>query len=190
LPNKIEQSLWVQKLSAKLQVREDAIIEELKKIKLENNNQPVEQVVTRRDANSFTSEGRKKLLQERIVSLILKDPNSFCSIKDTDCHLFIEKIKNFLENLKKASDPIFASEDAEAETKLKATLALRGELELENEGSEEVELCLSQLKDIELRNQLEKLSLAIGGESDIENTEKLKKEFDIKAKELHFKTEK
>ena len=205
LPNKIEQSLWVQKLAQKLQVREDAVIEELKNLKIENNNQrfSVEKSPVKNGANNFTSDGRKKLLQERIISLILKDPFSFNLLKEADYCLFPENIKNFCENLKKASAPIFASKEADSETKLKAvfadvsaadvnksffeTLALRGELELENEGTEEVELCLSQLKDIELRNELEKLSLEIGSEENMEKTEDLKKTFDKKAKELHFK---
>ena len=36
LPNKIEQSHWTQKLSQKLDIREEAILEELKKIKSDN----------------------------------------------------------------------------------------------------------------------------------------------------------
>jgi DNA primase len=205
LPNKIEQSLWVQKLSQKLEVREDAIIEELRKIKTENNyQQPVsEPNKTKINTNNFTSEGRKKMLEERIISLILKDPYSFNLIKESDYCLFSENIKRFLENLKKASAPIFASEEADTEAKLKTvfadismadehkdffeTLALRAEIEFENDGPEEVELCLLQIKDIELRNELEKLSLMIGNELDAEKRENLKKEFDQKAKELHFK---
>ena len=39
LQNKIEQSYWVQKLAEKLGVKEEAVLEELKGVKLENTNQ-------------------------------------------------------------------------------------------------------------------------------------------------------
>ena len=207
LPNKIEQSHWVGKLSQKLGVKEDAIIEELKSLKTENNIQPFtpEQKPVKKSINNFTRDGRRKLLEERIVSLVLRDPCSFNLMKEDDYCLFHENIKTFFEELRKASAPIFAQEEinSEAEAKLKVifsdiskanehkdffeTLALKAEIELENEGPEEVELCLLQLKDIELRNKLESLSLEIGSEEDLEKKEILKKEFDQKAKELHFK---
>jgi len=205
LPNKIEQSLWVQKLAQKLEVREDAIIEELKNTKIENNfqQQNFKPAKIKINTNCFTSEGRKKLLEDKIISLILKDPYSFNLIKQTSYCLFSDKNRLFLEDLNKIASPIFASEEPDTETKLKALFAeislrdeykdflgalfLQAEIEFENDGPEEVELCLLQIKDIELRNELEKLSLAIGNEPDLEKRENLKKEFDTKAKELHSK---
>ena len=46
-------------------------------------------------------------------------------------------------------------------------------------------LCLSQLKDIELRNKLSDLSGAVKLENDEQKRDELVKEFDKKAKELH-----
>ena len=206
LPNKIEQSHWIQKLTQKLEVSESAIIEELNNLKIENNNLGQsfpENKIIKNNGNNFTTEGRKKLLQDRIISLILKDPYSFNLVKETDYCLFSENIRNFLESLKKASSPVFSSEEADTEEKLKVvfanicqqneykdslgTLSLMAELELENDGPDEVELCLLQLKEIELRNKLERLSLEIRNEQDQQKIEELKKEFDRTAKELHFK---
>ena len=125
-------------------------------------------------------------------------------LKPVDYCLFSENNKQFLENLNKASLAVFASEEPDTKTKVKAiftdisqsaeykdlfaTLLLKAEVEFEDDGPEEVELCLLQLKEIELRNELEKLSMAIGSELDAEKRENLKKEFDVKAKELHFKS--
>lgn len=204
LPNKIEQSLWTGKLAPKLGVKEDAIIAELAKVKIES----VAQVAAKADVKTkviraSTPEGRIKMLQERIISLILKNPYSLNLVKAQDVDLFSGNIKSFLEKAKEASIPIFARDDeSKIEEDLKAvfadiskgtehkeffdTLALRAEVELENEGPEEAELCLAQLKDIKLRNILENLSLQIAAEENSDKIEELKEEFNIKAKELHY----
>lgn len=204
LPNKIEQSHWIGKLAAKLGVREEAVVAELEKIKAENSySANIEPQKPKKSAYSFTPEGRKKMLEERIVSLILKNPYGLNLIKEDSLRLFSENIKNFLEKIKAKSQPIFAIDDeSQTEEKLKAifadiskatehkiffdTLALKAEVELADEGPEEVELCLLQLKDIELRNTLEKLSLQIAAEENPQKLEELEKEFNIKAKELHY----
>jgi DNA primase len=197
LQNKIEQSHWIQKLVQRLEIREEAIIEELNKVKIENNYQELASDKQLVAENNFTPQGRKKLLEDKIISLILKDPYSLNLIKEKDYCLFSENIKNFLENIKKASSPIFASEDADTETKLKAVFAdisekqeykdffgrmfLKAEVEFEKDGPDEVELCLSELKKLELKNELGIMSKTMScGEENL-------KEFDKKAKELHFK---
>ena len=206
LPNKIEQSHWIQKLVQKLEVSETSVLEELKNIKIDNNHQvysTTDGKVIKIDKKNFTSEGRKKLLEDRVVSLIFKDPRSLSLIKEANYCYFCEKTRNFLENLNKVASPILALEGEGSDDKLKAvfasvsasdehkdflgTLSMRAEIELENEGSEEVELCLLQLKDIELRNELEGLSRAIKNEPNTQKIEELKQQFDKTAKELHFK---
>jgi len=209
LQNKIEQSHWIEKLAQKLQVKESSIIAELANIKVETNFQEqVYQNLLKRTQpikiNDFTTEGRKKMLEERIVSLILKNPYNLNLIKDQDLELFSDDINKFFEKIKKESEPIFALDDeSKTEEKLKAvfadisnqtehkiffdTLALKAEVELENEGPEEIELCLCGLKDIRLRNILESLSLQIAAEEDQQKIEELKTEFNKKAKELHCK---
>jgi DNA primase len=208
IQNKIEQAKIFQKMSRNFEVSEEIIFQEFKdwtkkNIKVENNYQPVQSTNIKINQNNFTSAGRKKMLEERIMSLILRNPSSFNLIKECNYCLFDKNIRKFLEEIKKVSTPILATEEVDMEEKLKSvfadfsktdenkyffeTLALRGEIELENEGPEEIELCLLQIKDIKLRNELENLSLAIGNELDAEKREKLKEEFNKKAKELHFK---
>ncbi len=208
LQNKIEQSHWIQKLSQKIGIREEGIIEELKNIKLDNTHaeQSIPQERTKIDKNNFTIDGRKKLLEDRIISLILKNPYSFNLIGQENYYLFSEKYKNLLENLNKAALPLFALEGVDAEEKIKAvfaevsqadenkdflgTLFLQAEVEsegenTENAGSEEVELCIKQLKDVKRREELVMISSLISNETDNKKEEELKKEFNIKAKELH-----
>jgi DNA primase len=204
LPNKIEQSHWIQKLTQKLDVSEGAIIEELKNIKLDNSyslQSAPEEKNNKISVQSFTPEGRKKLLEDKIVSLILKNPYSLNLVKETDYCLFSEKNRKFLEDLNKASSPIFASEESGTEEKLKAvfadisqaeeykdflgTIFLQAEAEFEDDGPKEVELCLFLLKKLELKNELGRLSGVIRNEP--AQQEECLKEFDKKAKELHFK---
>jgi len=204
LPNKIEQSLWISKLAPKLGSKEDAVMAELAKIKIEATAYvAAKATVETKVIRARTPEGRAKMLEERIVSLILKNPYSLNLVKAQDMDLFSGNIKGFLEKAKEVSMPIFARDDeSKIEQDLKAvfadiskdtehkeffdTLALRAEVELENEGPEEAELCLAQLKDIKLRNVLENLSLQIAAEENVDKIEELKEEFNIKAKELHY----
>jgi hypothetical protein len=151
-------------LAPKLGVKEDAVMAELAKVKIE----AVAQVAAKADVGTkviraSTPEGRIKMLQERIISLILKSPYSLNLVKAQDMYLFSGNIKSFLEKAKEASMPIFARDDeSKTEEDLRTvfadiskatehkeffdTLALRAEVELENEGPEEAELCLAQLK--------------------------------------------
>jgi DNA primase len=209
LQNKIEQSHWVQKLVDKLGVTQEAILEELKNTKIENNLSAQPVFIgnnIKSSANNFTSEGRRKLLEDRIVSLILKNPYSLNLLKEADYCLFCERNKNFLENLKEVSTPVFTSDQSQevpdTEDKLKVifadfsqkeeyknyfgTLSLLAEVELENDGSEELELCLFQLKKLELKNELGRLSGAIKNDPSHQDNEHLK-EFDKKAREFHQK---
>ena len=58
---------------------------------------------------------------------------------------------------------------------------------MQDDGAEEIQLCLSQLKDIELRNELNKISGALKSAEGPQEKDNLIKEFDRKAKELHIK---
>jgi hypothetical protein len=106
-----------------------------------------------------------------------------------------ENIKNFIENIKKIKpedgiDLKTSFTDFSQKDEYKdffGIFALRSEIELENDGPEEMTLCLLQLKDIELRNKLQNLSREMKNESGQEKDEELKKEFNQNAKELHSK---
>lgn len=178
LPNKIEQSLWVGKLAQKLGVKEDAVIEELRSVKSENNFQ--NQLVTKPSkvqAKGFTTEGRKKLLEEKIIFLILKDKDNLKIIDELYFNLLSEETKKTIENIKKGEVPDI--------------LSLEAEIDLDEEGetdsSEELLLCLNQLKDIVARQELSKISESIRDVKDDSTEEELKKEFNTKAKALHIK---
>ena len=199
IQNKIEQSHWIQKLSGMLGVGENAILEELKNVK-EENNYPKTTESNRKleilEEKEFSSVGRRKLIEDKIILLILKDPKNLDMIGEEHYCLFCERNRNFITEAKKqnytASDTaqkaVFVDFlKAEEYKYFMDELALRAEVELEEDSPEEVGLCLLQLKDIELRNTLNKLSEDLKKEQDPQKKEDLMKRFDTKARELHKK---
>lgn len=192
LQNKIEQSHFVQRLAGLLSVSEEAVLDELKSIKIETPNTPEleNQVKIVKEEKDFSVGGRKKLIEDKIISLILKDPENLNLIEDSHHILFCEKTKNFIEELKKAEKDKAVFADILQKEEYKSffdTLSLKAEVEYEEDGTDEIQLCLVQLKDIELRNDLSKLSGALKAEQDPAKKEELVKEFDKKAKILHTK---
>ena len=205
LQNKIEQSHWVQKLAEKLGVSSDAVMEEMKNIKIDNTHQNqsiAENKTIKAAANNFTSEGRKKLLEERIISLVFKNPANINLITEADYGLFCEGNRKFLENLNNVASPVFASEQIGTEDRLRVMFAdisqteenknvfgilyLMAEASEEIDDPEEIGLCLFQLKRLELKNELGRLSGEIKNDPNQLGQDHLR-EFDRKAKELHFK---
>ena len=204
LQNKIEQSHWVSKLAEKLSVSQEAILEELKNTKVENSQfqQFGLEAGSKNNSSNFTPVGRKKLLEDRIISLVFENPRNLNLIKEIDYTLFCQDARKLLEDLNKAAASIFASDEPGSREKLKAVfdevsrrdeyknifgdIFLLAGSEPENDGSEELELCLFQLKKLELKNELGTLSGVIKDDQNQQNQEHLK-EFDKKAKEFHFK---
>ena len=193
LPNRIEQSHWVQKLSQKLDTREDAILEELKKVKSNDlylTRDATKEKALEVDNKNLTAEGRKKLLEDKIMSLILKDPESLNLIEQPHHNLFCEKTQKFIENIKKITplengEPKVAFADAfkiDGYKDFLDTLSLRAEVEYEEDGCEEIQLCLAQLKDINIRDRRAKISQEIKKaelEKNFEKVGHLIKEFNL-----------
>ncbi len=189
LQNRIEQSHWVQKLAEKLGVKEEAVLEELKNTKTENTyNSVLENKKMPSEEKTCMPVGRKKLLEDKIISLIIKNPENLNLMDSCYCNFFSEKPKKLIEEFKSNSSntAVFADIIKKSEYKnFLDVLALRAEVDYDQDGCEEFQLCLSQLKDIELRNNLNKILQTIKLEQDDKKREELILEFDKKAKELH-----
>lgn len=204
LQNKIEQSHWIQKLSGALGVKEEVIIEELAKIK--TNIAPEVKLETEIDAFQKAPTGqRKKLIEEKIIALILKNPAYIKLIGENRYALFSERISKFLRKLaqiidlpqvelnkeeeksdfKKMFEEIIA-DDSEFKN-LVAALTLKGDVVWQEDGEDEVNLCLLELKNIELREKLNKISENIKraeSEKDHQEASDLIEEFNKLTKEL------
>ncbi|MBZ9572938.1 DNA primase, partial [Patescibacteria group bacterium] len=102
IPNKISQAHWIQKLSKALKVPEEAIAEELKKIlkkeevrEREAPEPEIEPPITQRQRS------RKEILEERVLSLILKSPQNLNALAEDSLPIFSPKMKVILSSLKK-----------------------------------------------------------------------------------------
>ena len=184
IQNRIEQSHWIQKLSEKLGVKEDAVLQELSSLRGDDSrrgnldsrfrgNDNGEIASSRLGGTRNDASTRKKLIEEKIISLIAKDPENLNLIEESYFPLFGEKTKSFLENLKN-----LAKNQPEAEVVLTdtngldaipknykddfknflATLSLRAEIEFAEDGCQEIQLCLLRLKDINTREKLSRIS--------------------------------
>jgi DNA primase len=190
IQNKIEQSYWVQKLAEKLNIKEEAVLEELKIIKPDNsnfNNTTVGQKNINLNVLNIPP-GRIKLLEDKIISLAIKNPENLNLIEEQQINSFSEKAKSFIKEIKetRANKAVFADISKKDEYKdFLSVLSLRAEVDYDEDGDLEFQLCLSELKDIELRNSLNNILALISSEQDEQKKEDLIKEFDKKAKELH-----
>ncbi len=205
LPNTIEQSFWVQKLSQGLGIKEEAVVEELAKIK---TDKPASQQTSVMPAPAAQADknlgeaGRKKLIEEKVISLILKNPDYVNLVEEPDYRLFSEKITRFLQEIKKVVGVqmpaegelkkdfkiIFSDEMLDAEfNNFLAALALKGDLDYQEDTQDEMKLCLLQLKTMELKHKLAAVSEEIKkaeNEKDMEKVSKLIGEFNALTKEL------
>jgi DNA primase len=192
LQNKIEQSYWVQKLAEKLGVNQDAVLDELKGVKIENMNQSalVENSAVKAGKNNLSAEGRKKLLEEKIISLVFKNPENLNLIENSHHNLFSDKTKTFIETVKNIKPTegadlraSFADFSQKEEYKdFLNTIALRAEVDYQEDGSDEILLCIFQLKDIYIREQRGKIYQEIKKAEQDKNFEKvasLIKEFNL-----------
>lgn len=225
IPNKIEQSFWVQKLASTLSVKEEVVLEELKKVKVESASMPnytvKENVESPKVVAGFIcSEGRKKILEEKIISLIIKDFDSLNLVNIQHLPLFSEKVKGFLEDFKKfiseqpaqqggivkqssttpqaeggyfkkvLTDFIVKYSKGDSDQDLRnflAVLSLRAEVEYDEDAEEEIQLCLAELKSIEVKNKLKELSEELKKAEESKDAQKiniLMEQFNKLAKEL------
>jgi len=194
LQNRIEQSHWVQKLAEKLSINQDAILAELRNVKLDAPRAEFASA----NANKFVEKktmgptGRKKLLEDKIISLALMDSENLALIQESHYCLFCERASSFIKELKAGAPnqegvAVFADNIKEEYKDFFNILSLRAEVEYEGDGPDEIQLCISQLKELELKNKLNELSSAVRDEGDEQKKEELVKEFNQRAKELHKK---
>ncbi len=197
IPNRIEQSHWVQELAKRLKVREEDIFEELKK----TTSSFSEGKVDSRSVDSFSEEislekntTKKQILEEKILSLLLDNPQHLELIEKEYLSFFSGKSQQVLSKLQKNKgkhfNKIVADLKKESDKELKqflSTLCLRSEIEEEEDPEREIDLCLHGLKSIEIKNRLRKISEDIKKAETEENENKIKdliEKFNTLTKEL------
>ncbi len=206
LQNNIEQSYWVQKLSSMLQINEEAIQQELAKIKVVPTQQPV-QAAGGSATVTTAPPSRQGIVEEKIISLMLKNPGHIFEITEEHYPLFSEKPRQFLQEVRKFMDEQTAGSPGELEKDFKklfsdsipnlqldaefkhflGALAMRADVQYEEDGKEEMKLCLTQLKQVELKAKLNNISEEIKraeAENDQQKVAQLIGEFNSLSKQL------
>ncbi len=177
IPNKIERSVWVKDLSEKLEVKEEDILEELDKTEGERREEETEVL------KESVKKPRKQLLEEHLVSLVVKCPKALEIIPDEDISLFSDNISFLLSDFKKEGVNLDKEYSQDAK-ELVDFLCLKAEAEFKESSEKEVKKeclnCFKEFKSLYLRDKLSFISSQIKEaekEQNSKEVEKLLKEF-------------
>ena len=189
IPNRIEMSDWVQRLSRELGVKDEIIEQELKKY-LQKTVPPQPPEIS----SSQPKKSRKDILEERILCSVLKSPSVLNLIGKEHLPLFSERNEAILTDFKK--NPLISLSEFNQKFPQFADflnyLSLKSEVELEDiNPEEEVLTCLHELKLIDTKGKLDRISQQIKtaeAGKDSKNVNKLLQEFNELAKELAEET--
>lgn len=164
ISNKIEQNVWVKDLAQALSVREEDVLEELKKTKEEK-----ERFVEPEKKEEKVSLNRKQLLEERLLALLTKLPERLKEINSDDLKLFsLETVGviNYLEKKDVANDKL--------EERIKS-LGLQLEIEdPELDYEAEFAYCFKELKSLTIKEKLADICKNIRIAEQEKNDEKVK----------------
>ncbi len=167
IPNKIEQSDWIQRLSKRLRAREEDIREELGKIKSDGR-------ISQEDSKEIcppVKKTRRQMLEERLALLALKFPQDVAIISDKDLELFSPQIREVLSALKKGKRP---------KSEVFDILSFRAEMEKleEKDVQSEIRFCINSIRSLSLKERIDGLYLEIRRaeeEGDLKRVEQLTK---------------
>ena len=171
VPNRIEQAVWIQGLAETLGVKEEDILEELQKTKIEQLETRGEEFIEK--TTSLPQETRKELLEERLIVLIIKFPKNLDLINKEDFKPFSQKtvkIINYFQKNKSVSSENFPDELAEQIN----YLSLRAEIEgTDAEAEKEFKHCLKEIKTLAIKDKLDGISQEIKKAEEEKNFEKV-----------------
>ncbi len=187
IQNKIEQAYWIQELAKKIEIKEENIIEELKRIKSETQGLVFSTTSGPPSVNFVKQKSRKEMLEERIIALALKFPETINSINEGCFPYFSSKTQAILTDLK-GNIPLAILTRANGGGALDH-FSFKAEIEEEDEinPEEEIQACLQGLRFSEIKNQLNEVSIEIKRaeeKRDLEKINDLRKKFNELTKDL------
>ena len=166
IENKVEQSFWVSKLAKELETREESIWEEMEKLKSKERGVGLE-----KEEEKILQKPREEILEERLLTLILKFPENLNLITENFSSFLSQKGKEILEKLK-SQNKNFSPEAKE----YFEILSLRAEVEeIEKEKAiPEINFCQREIKLIKLKKELEEASKELKRAEEEKNEERVK----------------
>lgn len=178
IPNRIEQSHWVQKLASELRVREEYVEAELAKLQAEVRV-PVLSVQGSAGARE-ESKTRIQMLEERVFMLICKNPALVSDITQEKISLFSIEGQEILEAMRKNEefdfakfDEMLSQEHAEFLRQMSLAASVEEWAEEDQDPSLELKECLAHLTQIHTRKLLEDISQGIKEAEEKNDSEKL-----------------
>ena len=176
MPNQIEKSFWIQKLARDLDAKETDIIEELKKVKLEEETYGLEP----EEIAKLPQKSKQELLEERLLVMVIKNPKNANLIGDDKTYCLSGKAMEILNNLKKDFNfkPDILSSEAQGYFN---ELALKAEVEEIEEKDIELELqfCLKAMGTSGVKKELDDIPKEIKT-AEIEKDQKKIEELAVK----------
>ncbi len=179
IPNKIEQSSWIQKLAKKLDVNEQAVEQELNKVKIEEEVfglEPEEQEV-------IAQKSRNQLLEERLIILLLQSKPLVELIDDNLCSCLSDQASQIISCLKQ-------NKEIPADfLEFFNYLGLKADIEqsLEEETKEELISCINIIKTLAMREKMDDISQEIKRaevEKNYQKVQELTEEFNKLAQQI------
>ncbi len=189
IPNKIEQTLWVQSLAEVLKVKEEDISEELKKITSSQNEPDITQEIDSivKQPIFLPPKNRKELLEEHLTVLSIKSPQYINLIKEEDFKIFTPQFIQIINYIKN-NDINLKNNFSKELNDLAERLCFKAEIIEIDPGidlEKEFEWCLREVKTIEIRSKLDKITQEIKKaeeEKDFNKIQKLIEEFNFYSK--------
>ncbi len=186
IPNKIEQSYWLEELAKRIKARVEDLEQEMKKVKLEAVEDLIEPSLP------STPKSRKEMLEERLLSLMMLSPESAGLVGDEEISYFSSscgQIFNCLKEVKGLTAGTFPKFPVELDD-LANSLALTAETEDFSavDIKAEFQSCLKQFKIMAVKNKLDTCAKELKtaeGERNAEKIEALLKQFNLYSQTLH-----
>lgn len=164
IPSSVEQSHWVNDLSYRLRAPEDKIWEDLNKISLNPEEQSIENIAV--VSSDLPKKTRKEILEERVLRILFFDPQKVSAVGDCQFKTILTSqvldvvknegeafnFENFQKNLSpelcRFVDVLVLANDCEKSFK-------------DLDYASELDICINELKKIDLRERLVSLGLDI-----------------------------
>jgi len=151
IDNNIEQSYWIESMSQRLKIKDEDIRSELKKVKLEENNNEEKEVAIIKGKKT-----RREMLEEDLLSLALLDNAKAGEISEELIEGLSAEAKDIFLKIKKGENL--------GESVFLNYVLIRSELMKDNEGldlKEEWCKCLSELESLIKKQERDRLSQEI-----------------------------
>ena len=173
IPNKIEQTFWLQKLSKEINVKEEDLTAEMAKIKLEEEILGLEP----EEIINLPSKTRKELIEERLITLLLRSRRGLDSLLPEDLEFLSKDCAEIVSAFQKTEDneQVFKKLDSKVLERVNC-LSLKVEM-LDDLSPKDQDIdfkdCLREIKNMEVKSRLEAISQELKSAENENNAKKI-----------------